>query len=515
MNILLFDIDTLRADHLGCYGYCRNTSENIDHIAHDGICFDNYYCCDAPCLPSRAAMYTGKYGIHNGIIGHDGTAAELRVDPKERDFRNQAGLYNLPAVMRTMGFRTASVSTFAERHSAWWFNAGFNEVINIGKSGDEIAQDVTPEAIKWIERNKNKDSWFLHVHYWDPHTLYRTPAEYGNPFEGEESDAIDWITQDVFNEHKQATGFHSANELSGLNDRVPSEFALRQLGKLDSLEDVRKNVDGYDCGIWNADQGIGEIVIKLKEYGLYEDTAIIVTSDHGEDLGELGRYSEHGCADYPVNRIPMIVKWPGGEKGGIHLDGFHYNIDLLPTLIDLMKDECGYHSPYEQVIRQMFGEDYANILWAKTKEAYDGKSFAEAILKGIDSGHEYLVLGCATHSVQRSVRFDDYIYIRTYHDGYCRFPRHMLFDLKNDPHEQHNLADSNPELLYKASYLLSEWVDEQMKENVKHGYNDPIWTVLNEGGPYHVKGQLDNYLKRLDETGRSKQAEELKQIYKV
>ena len=95
-------------------------------------------------------------------------------------------------------------------------------------------------------------------------------------------------------------------------EEVNPQCALRQLGHLDSLEDVRKNLDRYDCGIYNADLGVGQIIDKLKELGYYEDTAIIVTADHGEDMGELGRYSEHGCADDPVTRIPFIIKWPGG-----------------------------------------------------------------------------------------------------------------------------------------------------------------------------------------------------------
>ena len=88
MKLLLIDIDTLRPDHLGCYGYPRNTSPNIDAVAADGACFTDYYCSDAPCLPSRAAMFTGKFGIHTGINGHGGTAAHLRLEGANRDFRD-------------------------------------------------------------------------------------------------------------------------------------------------------------------------------------------------------------------------------------------------------------------------------------------------------------------------------------------------------------------------------------------------------------------------------------------
>lgn len=72
MKVILFDIDTLRADHMGCYGYGRDTTPVMDGIAKEGVCFERYYCPNAPCLPSRASMVTGLYGIHNGIVGHGG-----------------------------------------------------------------------------------------------------------------------------------------------------------------------------------------------------------------------------------------------------------------------------------------------------------------------------------------------------------------------------------------------------------------------------------------------------------
>lgn len=76
---------------------------------------------------------------------------------------------------RRAGMHTVSFSTFAERHSSWWFNCGFNELYNVGKRGSESAEDVTPHVLDWIERNGEKDNWFMHVHFWDPHTPYRAP----------------------------------------------------------------------------------------------------------------------------------------------------------------------------------------------------------------------------------------------------------------------------------------------------------------------------------------------------
>ena len=512
MKMLMLDIDTLRADHLGCYGYSRDTSPAIDSIARDGVVFTDYYCSDAPCLPSRAALFTGRFGIHSGVVNHGGLAADMRLEGETRGFRDARAVSNLPALLRLYGMHTVSVSTFPERHGAWWFNAGFNETYNLGLGGDETAQQVAPIATDWLERNKDRQDWFLHVHMWDPHTDYRAPAAMGNPFEGQDSEAISWIDQETLDLHRRLTGFHSAREVNGFTDRENPLFP-RQLGKIESLEDVRRNVDGYDCGILNADHGVLEILDKLKQLDVYEETVIVVTSDHGEDLGELGRYDEHGCADYPVTRIPLVVKWPGCAQGA-RCAGLRYNVDFIPTMVELLGDFT--HIPYEHHLEQRMGPHYKRIFSQMLLSDCDGRSFADAIKSGVDEkGYEYLVLSVATHSVQRSVRFGDYLYMRTYHDGYCLFDEDMLFNVKDDPHETKNLAGLEKDKVFEGAYLLQKWVAGQMEGMASKCTVDPIWTVIGEGGASHVKGQLPAYLQRLEETQRGAQAAQLREKYKM
>ncbi|TFF91860.1 MAG: sulfatase, partial [Promethearchaeota archaeon] len=115
MRIIYIDIDTLRADHLGCYGYQRNTTPNIDKIAEEGTKFTNCYASDAPCLPSRASMFMGRFGIHTGIVGHGGTAADLRLKGKERGFEDQRYQNFWVNLIRSAGFHTVSISPYAER----------------------------------------------------------------------------------------------------------------------------------------------------------------------------------------------------------------------------------------------------------------------------------------------------------------------------------------------------------------------------------------------------------------
>lgn len=176
MRILYLDIDTLRPDHLGCYGYCRNTSPNLDRIAAEGVRFENCHTSDAPCLPSRSALMTGTFGIHNGVINHDGFNADFRPEGRGRGFRNRMGSDTLPAFLKMeAGLRTVYVGGFAERHSTFCYYAGFREIYDTGKGGMESAEEVTPTALDWLDRHGAEENWYLHVNYWDPHTPYRAP----------------------------------------------------------------------------------------------------------------------------------------------------------------------------------------------------------------------------------------------------------------------------------------------------------------------------------------------------
>ncbi len=480
MRILIIDIDTLRADHLGCYGYHRNTSPNIDAIASQGVVFTNYYCSDAPCLPSRAALVTGKHGIHTGVINHGGRMAEMFPEGKDRGFADKLRYRSFWGMLSFNGYRTVSISTFAGRHGAWWFHAGLNEVYDIGLNGSESAEQVTPIALDWIDRNAEKDNWCLHIHYWDPHTPYRVPLHFGNPFKNDPLPG--WINEEKIEKWKRCVGGHSALDYGMFSPAsIRSDFP-RHPSMIDNMEAARKMIDGYDCGVRYADAHIGMIFNALASKGILDEMAIIITSDHGENLGELGCCSEHGTSDYITHRIPLIVRWPGKGNRGIYDTGLHYNIDLLPTI--------------------------AGLLDIKSPEDIDGKSFAMAITDGIDCQREFLVLSQCCHGCQRSVRWKDWIYIRTYHDFYHLYPEEMLFNIKQDPHEQKNLAEKMPEICAEAVHLYLQWYDDMMR---KSPYPvDPLWLVLKEGGPFYSRGRLKDYCKRLKETGRSWAIEELK-----
>ncbi len=487
MRVLMFDIDTLRADHMGCYGYGRDTTPVMDSIAAEGVRLADYYCPNAPCLPSRASMVSGQYGIHTGIVGHGGTAADLRLQGASRSFTDDLSENTLFMQFRRAGFHTVSFSTFAERHSAWWFNAGFHECYNVGRRGGESAEMVTPHVLDWLERNGHTDNWMLHIHYWDPHTPYRTPAEYQNPI-ADTPLPDDWITQQIFDEHLLHIGPHGANEINMWNDDSCAMWP-KHPGSLKTLADAKRFLNLYDEGVRYTDDHVGMVVDWMKKNGLYDDDlAIIVTADHGEDLGEFGIYGEHGLADEPVCHIPLLIRWPGMRKGAV-VRGFYDNTDLAPTVQELLGT-------------QMF---------APERYHYDGISFAPALRDGTDCAKPCAVLTQCAHVCQRSVRFGQYLYLRTVHGGYHLLPKEMLFDVENDPHQQHDLAAQRPDLCAEGARLLLDWTERMMKS--AHSDADPLWTVMREGGPEHCRGQLENYIRRIQGTPREYGVELLRKQY--
>ena len=486
MRILYVDIDSLRPDHLGCYGYHRDTSPNIDRIAAEGVRFQNCYASDVPCLPSRSALWAGRHGIHTGVINHGGAQADPFIEGPGRGFRSRLGGTNWMTLLRSRGLRTATISPFGERHSAWHWYAGFNEVYNTGKGGLESAEEVSPVALDWVRRNAKTDNWFLHLNFWDPHTPYRAPESFGNPFADEP--LPEWLTEEVRLQHWAGVGPHSAREIPGYSDNAAwGPRYPRQPLRADSMDAVRQMFDGYDTGVRYADEHFGIVLNALAEEGVLDETVIIISSDHGENLGELNIYGDHQTADHITARVPLIVRWPGitDSQAGRVDTSLHYHFDFAAT--------------------------WASLLGGTIPALWDGQSFADAFQIGEESGRDFLVLSQGAWACQRSVRFrqndTDYICIRSYHDGHHGFPDVMLYDLTADPHEQHDLAPTRPDLTAHAMFLLDTWMGDMMR-TATHP-TDPMRVVLSEGGPLHTRGELPKYLERLRATDRAEWADRL------
>ena len=467
--MVYIDIDALRPDHLGCYGYHRATSPNIDALASEAMVLDRCYTSDSPCLPSRTALFSGRFGLHTGVVNNGGPTGRLRDGEWE-------GLVSLPAVLSRAGYHTVTFTTFAQRHHAWFFYAGWDEIHkHCNGNGMETADQVNTAVLPWLRSNTDRDRFFLHINYWDPHTPYRTPTAFGEPFAN--AAPPDWPTDEAIIGHRQSYGPFSAQDLPVRRGAYPRQPSANSIATRD---DFRKYIDGYDTGICYADAHVGQVLAELQRSPLWAETAVIISADHGENQGELNIYGDHRTADHPTCHVPLIVHWPGVTHSG-HNDRLVYQLDLSPTICELL----GISSPGR----------------------WDGRSFTSALRGTTFSGRPYLVFGHGASSCQRAVLCDDWLLIRTYHDGYHPFPPVMLFNLRQDVYETCSQTIARPEVVDRLSRLMEEWWQAEVSQ-VECG-PDPLLEVLQQGGPLHVRHLLPDYLGHLRDTGRAWAADAL------
>jgi arylsulfatase A-like enzyme len=471
VRIVYFDIDSLRPSHLGCYGYHRATSPSIDALAERGAIFTRCYASDVPCLPSRTALFSGRFGIHNGVVGHAGTAAQMRYPGDGH--RTDPDRLPLPTTLSLGGMKTVSFTSFANRHLAWHFCAGWDVLVKpSNKNGHETAEEVAAPVLDWLDEHVRADNFFLHVNFWDPHTPYRTPLDYGNPFEGQPAPA--WMTEDRLAALLADFGPRGARDLISHDVTHSLPRSPRQMS---SLEDYATWIDGYDVGIRYVDEHLGRIVERLKTLGMLEDTIVIVSADHAENQGELNVFGDHATADHATARVPLVITGPGIRPG--RYDGLVYQLDLAPTLCEL----AGVPVPGR----------------------WDGRSLVPIIEGSDGSGRDHLVVGQGAWTCQRAVVTRTHLLIRTYHAGLQSFPEVMLFDLAADPHETDDLAPSEPALVQELDHLLARWWQQRM--TALDAAPDPLLTVMAEGGPLYPRIYRRSYLDHLRRTGRSHAAD--------
>ena len=448
MRIILFDIDCLRPDHLGCHGYARPTSPNIDRIAAEGARHEHYYCADSPCLPSRMGFVSGRFGIHNGVVSNVGVGSEFHIR-----HRNYAGpepeQMTLPRHLRkAAGYDTISFSNFADRHNAMWFMNGWSEFHTPNlKCGGETAEEVNEVVLRWLEHNATRENYLLHINYWDTHRCYKMDESWAERHRDIPS-GIPWPDEAAFEQLNKIDGpFTGCNQF----DDNKSPYPLMP-GKVTCRAEFDQMVDAYDASISYVDHHLGVILDELERQGVLEDAAVIITSDHGDAFGEHGVFTDHVTADECINRVPLIVRWPGETKPGHSVDSLLYNVDLSATLCDLLKID--------------------------RPAQWDGESFARNMRGEAGLERDYVVWGHALYTVQRAIRTKQHLMIRTYDDISMPFKPIELYDMEADPYQTNDLSEAEPELVQKLDHCMTEWKCEQLAK--PEAIPDPFEAVLRE-----------------------------------
>jgi len=455
MRIIYFDIDCLRPDHLGCYGYKRPTSPAIDAIARQGARFEHYYCVSSPCVPARAAWISGRFGIRNGVISNHGAGARFHL--RTRTYGGpEPDNELLTRLLRAHGYDTISFSNFADRHSAYWFTCGWSEYHTPNlRGGAETAEEVNVPLLRWLKHNATRENYFLHINYWDAHRCYKMDASWADRFK-EFPVEQPWPDEDAIRAHQGIRGPFTAQ--AQFRDGV-SPFPLMP-GSVSSRKDFEHMITGYDAAIAYVDHHVGIVLDELDRQGVLDDAAIIISADHGDAFGEHGIYSDHVCADECIHRIPLVIRWPGASKAGHTSDALLYNADFAPTLCDLL----GIPIPAD----------------------WDGLSFRKNIQGNDGVAREYLVWDHGLYAVQRAVRTRTHLMVRTYDDFGYPFEPVELYDMAQDPYQTLNLQDECPEIVRECEDVMAEWTEEQLAKG--HCIPDPLEEILCERGKASIGG---------------------------
>lgn len=304
-NIVLISVDSLRADHLGCYGYPRSTSPEIDGLAAEGALFEVATSSSSWTLPAHAALFTGLPDSAHGVDRGSRTLA-----PERR---------TLAEALQAAGYRTAGVWSGPLLDPRFGFGQGFDAYAGHSTTDEDWDRAVTAshqivtgpgilEKVDTLLAPRTEGPFFLFVHLWDVHYDYIPPAPYDSMFDP-----------------------HYSGEVDG-RDLV--DYLKLGLGDL-SRRDLEHLVALYDGEIAWTDQQIGQILRKLEALGVAEDTVVIVTSDHGEELFDHGSFGHKRKLFDESIRIPLVVRYPGRIPAGKRIGQPVRIVDVAPTIVEL------------------------------------------------------------------------------------------------------------------------------------------------------------------------------------
>jgi arylsulfatase A-like enzyme len=416
-NIIFFGIDSLRSDHLGCNGYGRNTSPHIDKLASEGVCFKNYFSPNIPTTPGYASMLTGFDVINTQVVAlrHKG---QLREEIK-----------TLPEILKENGYYTSCVGFTGNPSSR-----GFDEYLDYQAWGSwnegrlhkaEKLNDVTIPRMKQLMNQEQP--FFLFLRHMDPHAPYLPPSPYERMFyHGDECEPGNKSMEPVFS-FKPHKDFHKSWMPPGITDK---DYVIAQ----------------YDGEIAYMDACLQNIIQVLISEGVYDDTLIVLNSDHGETLYEHDCYFDHHGL-YECNlKVPLIMRLPAKLPKGKEIKSFASHADLVPTILD--------------------------ILEIKTNVEYDGKNLMTHLNSHDDELEQEFYITECTWMRKHGWRTPEWKLIIALEPDFHFKPEVELYNLVADPNELNNLVELRPDMVKKLTNKMENWLALRKKET---GMSSPIF----------------------------------------
>ena len=285
-NVVVVSLDTLRADHLGAYGYSRPTSPNIDALAAESVVFDQAISQSAWTRPAHASMLTGLYPAEHGIVS---VARGLALAPD---------LPTLATILAEHGYATAAFTGGGNMSAHFGFDSGFA----IYRSPGRRLADSLGEIDRWLEA-RGDEPYFLFVHAFDPHRPYKSEAE-------------DRAALDV-------------------SDRRPTVPMPRACRAARSAADLALFVDEYDAAIRHGDRAVGKLLALVRRASGARPTIIVFTSDHGEEFFDHGDCFHIRTLYHEIVHVPLIIHVPSVDPRRVR-EIVPASVAIAPTVLDLV-----------------------------------------------------------------------------------------------------------------------------------------------------------------------------------
>jgi len=425
-NVLLIGVDTLRADHLGCYGYARDTSPHLDALATGGIRFHRAIAPAPWTLPSFTSLLTSLYPSRHGA-GRGGRGGWSRAHPD--------ALF-LAEILYARGYRTAGIVANHLISPKYGLQQGFELYSHpVGFRGMESVRIDTPLVVEFLERHRDVP-FFLFWHIMDPHLPYFVPEEIARRF----------IDPGYEGRFERGVDFQFLVQRPGRR-----RFAHEGHPRIPEMSDAdrRRIVDLYDAEIAETDAAVGRVLAALERLGLADRTVVALTADHGEGLADHGHY-HHGYTLYEDQiRVPWLLRVPGGPAGRVVREPVS-TLDVGPTLLSAV----GVPRPSSMQGRDRL-EDVALRGGAVAGEgAPGGASAAPPVFS------EYATYDS---SALKAVYLGESKYL---HDPV--FHRESLYDVGEDPLESTDLARQRTEAVRDARPRLDAFREANLRGGRYH-----------------------------------------------
>lgn len=307
-SIILITIDALRADHLGCYGYERKTSPNIDKLAKEGVIFLNCFATSSATIWASVGSFTGNY------LGTDKYDLFLGNILDEK-------FITLAEYLRSLGYYTEAFASNGNYRKENGFAQGFDYYCNYVRHGSEGAENITPDVLNFLNNYRRNNPFFIWIHYSDAHIPYKLPQVYFNTFYNDrlykENDKIlELKPEGLYPEEGMFYPWTSHGYIP------PIAFHKEKYN-------LNYYIAHYDTKIRYIDFYIGKLLKNIKG-----DTLIILSADHGEAMGEHNVYFTHGENIHDEQlHIPLIIKDYRYFKGGRKISAVSSSTDIVPTIL--------------------------------------------------------------------------------------------------------------------------------------------------------------------------------------